>query len=243
MTFHHIRWGNIASLSGPGGGGGGSSLTITNTDHDFQNVVGQSTYTFTSKSIGTSDPTRIIAVGIVCTWNTGGVSSVTIGGNAATHATGANFTNSGGSSTCLSDIYYIADSSVNTTETIVVNFSAVQYNCGIVVYSVTGSGASFASAGGTGMGNSGSLTSTSVGPITVPSTGGAISILYLVTNNTTSGTITCPQLTTIDQTGIALVANADYGMWGSTLTAGSTTFNYGWTPSRGGVVSVIAFNG
>lgn len=108
------------------------ALSVSYTDTDSVNSA-LSTYTFTSKSIGTADPKRTVFVGIVEVGapNTA-PSSATIGGiSAAAVVTAQNGT--GGLATI-----WAAAAPTGTTATIVVNFPGVTNRCGIVVWSVYG---------------------------------------------------------------------------------------------------------
>lgn len=107
-----------------------TKVGISNTDNDI-NTGANTTYTFTSKSVGAANGTREV---YVCIWLFSGVSatvsSVTIGGVGATSVTSSFAASNVG---CL---IYKAPLASGTTATVVVNFSTTIAACAISVYRV-----------------------------------------------------------------------------------------------------------
>lgn len=218
----------------PAAGGGGTPFSIT---YISQNSIttGGGSYVFTSQAIGTADATRIVAVCIAqFITNTITVTSVDIGGIAATQATGAA---SGAAGSSLTDIWYAAVPT-GTTATITVNLSASQARLGILVYSVIGTGAAFsAAANANAAGANGTSLSASV---TVPAGGGTIGVVGI--HSSAPGAIT-PSNLTLDSNGSAGVVFGNSAMSSGldTSHSGSTSFGFSWTTSIDAAFSVVTF--
>jgi hypothetical protein len=216
-------------LLGVGGGSAGTPFSITYvSDNSF---VGSSPVTFTSQAIGTADPTRIVVVTIGTITSGGGlVTSVTIGGSTANHATGASTNNgTGGSGT---DIYYLAVPS-GTTATIVVTGTSFS-RCVIGVYSVVGTGSAFSTANAA---NNAAITSLPV-TVTVPAGGGAIGVL--TPHSSSAGPLTITNMT-MDINNL-VVGGSTYGFGNTTSAPGSTTFTGNWAGSTDAAISVATFS-
>lgn len=96
-----------------------------------------SSYTFSAVGIGTasSDRTVIVAAFSRNSGNTASISSVTVGGSAATERASANYNISGGSSVCG---LYTIPYPTGTTADIVVNLPSSYARAGVAVYAVYG---------------------------------------------------------------------------------------------------------
>lgn len=126
-------------LAAAAGNWPGSAATISNTDHAVD-ASDLTTYTFTSKSLGTAQAGRKIIV--VVGGLSGGsitISSVTVAGNSATAVVNPS------SSTGPAGIFII-DDSTNATGNIVVTFSGGSARCGIGVFAAYGLNSSTATA-------------------------------------------------------------------------------------------------
>lgn len=114
------------------GGASSSDAFITS----VEDATNSATYTFTSHAAGTANASRIIVVGVVPYIGAGSlsISSVTIGGSAATLATN---TTSGGAqgNSRIAAIYYRAVAAGTTTTTIV-SLSGTANSCGIAVWAL-----------------------------------------------------------------------------------------------------------
>lgn len=195
-------------------------------------VASQSSYTYTAQGIGTADPTRIVAVAISYNAGSGAnaVSGVTIGGNAAT-SSGAATTSTVGAAT---DIYYLAVPT-GTTANIVVSFSVNPSRIAISVYSVIGTGASFSTAASA---QNGSSVSTLTQSGTIPTGGGAISVITIHTS--TPGTVTPTNLTT--DTNLTFGSSTTVAGH-NTASSGATTMGFSWAGSAtDAALSIVTFN-
>jgi hypothetical protein len=191
-------------------------------------------FTFTSMNIGTADPTRIVGVAIFGNSTGVSVSSVTVGGNSATQATGATGNTAVGASV---DFWYCPLAS-GTSGNIVVTWGASQARCGIVVYSITGTGAAFGTAVSATISSGTTINATR----SVPTGGGAIALASL--HGGTIGSVTNGgNITTIDQNGVQIAATANLMAAGhNTSASGSTTFTFNWTTSADVAMSVVTFS-
>lgn len=109
------------------------------------------TYTFTSKDIGTAATGRRIIVGVIGSGAASRtISSVTVGGNAAT---AINFVEGSVTGAFLQSAIYIIQVDAGTTATVVVTFSAGSNRCGIGVWAAYGLQSSSATATGTSVAN------------------------------------------------------------------------------------------
>lgn len=163
----------------PSGAAQPFSLTATDTGVDLNLLT---TYTFSSKSFGAADPTRVIAV-IILSRNSGGtqtVSSAFIGGVEATKAVGL----LGGSNAMVGEIWYAAVPS-GTTGTVSITFAGANQRCAIQLYSVI----SPSSAAPTVTASSLANPATS-GAITIPTGGAAIGGNYVVSGGPGTPTAT-----------------------------------------------------
>lgn len=197
------------------------------------NTSAASSYTFTSQSIGTADSTRIVAVGMYYTTPSTSVtvSSVTIGGSAATQATSAAAGNTTGAS--FSDIWYLAVPA-GTTATIVINLSGNAARCGIYVYAIKGTGTAFSQANGTAT----VLNSTSsTVSVTTPTGGGAIGVVNvhngeasITGSNLSSDGLQTPTGTTSAQGG------------NNTSLSGTQSYGFTWPSTGLSALSVASFS-
>lgn len=218
---------SIAPYYKAAGGSTPFGITFVGTNNS---VVAGTSFTFTSQGIGTADATRVVAVGIAHGINALTVTSVTIGGNAATQATGAAVNSGAGAST---DIWYLAVPS-GTTADIVVNISASQTRCAIDVYRVVGT--SGFSAGSNGFSTTGVLTLSATAA--VPAGGGAIAILNVHASGA-AGLITNGGNLTIDQNGVAF-GNSTIGAGSNITASGSTAFTFNWTVANNDAAMSVA---
>jgi hypothetical protein len=162
-----------------------SGATISFQAFATENVGGASG-TFAATALGAAAANRVIVVIAIARDASGlnTLSSVTVGGNAATQVSSAaaSSINSG-----ATDIWYYADAgALGTSTTIVTNWSLVNTRSGIYVYRLTTSTPT-PSAGN----NASGLSVTSLGPtsITVPASGvGVAGLFSLATGNTQSFT-------------------------------------------------------
>jgi hypothetical protein len=180
------------------------------------------TWTFTSQAIGAASATRIIVIGIAAQAGTGiTVSSVTVGGNSATKATGAGLTNA--SNGAAGDIWYYADAgALGTAATILVNWSASITRTAIAVYNVTGTGSVFSTGASNG---STSSVSTLTQSATIPSGGGAIAVATLHT--ATGGTVTTTNLTSDISNGLVFGTSTILAGHNAS-SSGSTSMGFSW---------------
>ena len=108
--------------------------TVSLTDHAVDGTA-QTTYTFSSKSIGTAANGRLIVVGagsINATANRT-ISSLTIGGTSAAQV---KFQSTSGGGGFIDVGLYILRVDIGTTASVVVNWSATQSRCGIGVWAI-----------------------------------------------------------------------------------------------------------
>ena len=211
---------------------GGTPFSLTHIT-DVSNNSSLQNYSFATTSVGTADPTRIVAVGI--SWiGTQTISSVTIGGNTASHATNASGVAGGGNTN--TDIYYLAVPT-GTTATIAVNLSATGALRMVVnVYSVIGTGAAFSTGANTDAAAT-SLTFATAATATIPSGGGAIVIVSA--HSASAGPFTATNFT-LDTSNL-VVGGSTYGCGHNTSGSGSTAFNAVWLASTDAALSVATF--
>lgn len=213
---------------------GGTPFSLTWVSPIGTNTTPGTSFTFTSQNIGAADATRIIAVGIGHGGTAGiTVSSVTVGGNAATQATSAAGINPNGA---LTDIWYYADSgALGTSANIVVNLSGSQGRCAIAVYRAVGTGVAFSSA------NNAVATSGTTQSVTasIPAGGGAMAIVNVHTAGA-AGTVTNGGNLTIDSNGVAY-GGTTIGAGNNIAASGSTAFTFNWTTSLDNAMSVATF--
>jgi len=113
---------------------GGTSLTDSFVG-SFESTLNASTYTFTNADIGNANASRVVAVGVVIyDTSANGLTSVTIGGNAATKAIDTSTAGDVGTGR-VAGIYYLVVAA-GTTATIVVNTSAAAQSCGVAVWAL-----------------------------------------------------------------------------------------------------------
>lgn len=210
------------------GGGGGTPFSITHTA-DAGSATPATSFTFTAQPIGTADATRIVAVcvshGITAA---NPVTSLTIGGSAATLATGSQISSAGDAT----EIWYLAVPA-GTTANIVVNFAASENRCSVHIYSVVGTGAAFSVAGGTA--NTSGVSSNST-TIVVPAGGGVIAV-QLIHNSSQTGS---GSNLTIDTAGFVNGSSAT-ACGHDTTHSGSTAFGFTWALAADGAMSIAAF--
>lgn len=109
------------------------------------------TYTFTSKDIGTAATGRRIIVGVIGSGAASRtISSVTVGGNAAT---AINFVEGSGTGAFLQSAIYIIQVDAGTTATVVVTFSAGNNRCSVGIWAAYDLQSSTATATGTSVAN------------------------------------------------------------------------------------------
>lgn len=120
----------VTQLVGFGAAEAGSAATITKTDNAVDGST-TTTYTFTSRAIGTAATGRRVIVGVSSgAGSSATISSVTIGGNAASQVVFLDGTVSASTISAL----YILQVDAGTTATIVVTFSGSRTSCGIGVW-------------------------------------------------------------------------------------------------------------
>lgn len=114
-----------------GGGGGGTVPTVSFTDSDVD-ATNKTTYTFTSKAIGTADASRYVCVVAVnvASVNQRRLSSMTIGGSAATLITRPSAGEKRATGIACRTV------TTGTTATIVVTLTGQAEGCYILVYSL-----------------------------------------------------------------------------------------------------------
>ncbi len=136
---------------------GTSAATITKTDNAVDGSA-TTTYTFTNKAIGTAATGRRIIVGVSSgAGSSATISSLTIGGNAATQVA---FLDGTVSLSMISAIY-ILQVDTGTTATIVVTFSGSRSSCGVGVWAAYDLQSSTATFTGTSSGSPPSVGSVS----------------------------------------------------------------------------------
>lgn len=142
------------------------------------NFVGTGTsHTFTGVNIGTASATRVVLVAAFCAGGATTVSSLTIGGNAASLITGTNLSSSG----VGSSVYALVVASGATAD-IEVTWNTSVTSMGIIVYALDGvNSTESAKNSGAGFGASRSNT------LTIPSAGFAITF-SLLQNAASAGT-------------------------------------------------------
>jgi hypothetical protein len=114
-----------------GFGAGGVDATVTHTDNDRQDTP-LTTYTFTGKSLGTAATGRRIIVGVTALNSASRtISSLTVGGHAATQVA---FVEASGGGGFVPVGLYVIQVDTGTTANIVVTFSAGATRCGIGVF-------------------------------------------------------------------------------------------------------------
>jgi hypothetical protein len=191
-------------------------------------------FSYASQNIGTADPTRIITVGISCAGTSGiTFSGVTVGGNAASHVSGALESETSGTYT---DFWTYADGgALGTSATIVITTSASMSRCAIAVYRVVGTGASVSA----GAGNSATSGATSLSAtISIPSGGGVASVLTMHTTNASGiagSNLTLDGTATVYSTTIIQAGH-------NTTSSGSTSAGFTWSTATDATMSVVAFN-
>lgn len=226
-----------AQLSGglmfPGPGApaaaGGTPFSITEIGTASTTTGSTTTLTFASQNIGTPDPTRIVVVTIGHGPNTTTVSGVTIGGVAASQATGASVSSTGGTN---SDIWYLAVPT-GATATIAVTTLATESRMVIGVYNVIGTGSGFSTANNSFVSTGGTSLSTTV---TVPAGGGAI--VNMITHNT--GITITPTNYTADVAGL-VVGSSTTQLGHDTSHSGSTAYGTSWGVGTDAAMSVATF--
>lgn len=197
-------------------------------------VGGTTTCNYTI-SIGTPDPTRIVAVPIWIRPNGTNpvVNSVTINGVSATQAINAyKSVNSGG---LVVDGWYAPVPLGSGSVTVTVVSSLAITRMGIVSYSIIGTSSAFSAA------NAGGTTSalTTNIPVTVPTGGGSVGVAV------TDGTPTAASFTNLTQDFSGPIAGNQWPESGhDTSHSGSTTFTATWTGGSNGnvIISVMAFS-
>lgn len=198
------------------------------------NITAGATATYTSASIGTADPTRIVVIAIASGITAGNaVTGVTLAGSACTHATSTN-NGSGAGASC--DIWYIAVPT-GTSANIVITWAGSETRSAIAVYTVIGSVGGF-SVGSSS--NSATGVTTLSSTATIPAGGCAISVLSIHAS-ATAGTITNGANIPIDNTGTAF-GNSCIGAGHNTSGSGSTTFTYNWTTAADCSMAVATFS-
>lgn len=199
------------------------------------NSAAQTTYTFSSQSIGTAAANRYVVVGITAYTlsSSTSISSVTIGGVSATQLAQAY---SGGVNEDLSALY-IAAVPTGTTADVVITFSTAPYRCGIGVYRVIDLLSSTPT-------NTYTASSTS-NPLSVSadiSAGGVAIAVAGMVNSGAAGTYTWAGLTerydaTVGFAATHSGASADFASAQTGLTISST---YSQTPTDNGALAVAA---
>ena len=206
-------------LGAPSSGGTSFAIAfgaVTSTTTSVANV-----FTFAGQAIGTSDATRIVAVGIMqntCT-TACGITAVTVNGVSATQATGAFHTSA---QTKAADIWYApCGTACGTTTTITVTTTNATVRLNIITWSVVGTSDAFSSAGGSASVGGPSATAT----LTVPAGGGTIG--FAVQAGGTGSSLT--NLNTSDtNAGSCCGANWVAGAH-DTASSGSTVFTITFT--------------
>lgn len=107
----------------------------------LESSAGSSTVTFTAASIGTASSDRLVIVSVgaskaIGAWSANPITSLTIGGNAATLAGNQKLTG-GVQGSAVAAIYCLTVPS-GTSADIVVNLAASYIGCGVVIWSSTG---------------------------------------------------------------------------------------------------------
>jgi hypothetical protein len=148
-----------------------------------ESTLNASTYTFSTHDIGTANASRVVVVG-VCVYDsssTNGISSVTIGGSAATEI--VNTTSGGDLGTCLVTGLYRRSVAAGTTADIVVNTSNAAQSCGIAVWALYPSSATPTGSDSSALTNVGSITAS---PLSITSGGTLVAVSFH--NNSTNVT-------------------------------------------------------
>lgn len=224
-------FGRLGALLKKASSGGSVAFNLSFTDSGSQ-VASLTSFTFAARAIGAADATRIVAVGIGIQATIGNttITGVTIGGVAATQATGAYQTEVTGGQT--TDIWYAAVPS-GTTADVVVNTAAQLSRCAVFVYRAIGTGVGFSVANGHA--DSGNVNSEAAA-VTVPAGGGVIGVA--AAHNATE-TITGTNLT-IDAAAL-VVGGSTYGAGHDASHSGSTTFTFSWGTATSAAASIAAF--
>lgn len=226
--------GGVGGFPGPGNfAASTSSINATLIGTNF-NLTNQTTYTFTNEPIGTASSTRVIAL-LIGGVGAPTVTGVTIGGNAATHATGTNQSVAGGNS--FTDIYYLAVPT-GTTATIAVTMSG----SGLLriyfgVYSVVGSATTAFSAGGGATLASGT---TFASPITLTMPAGSLALGIAANHASASNPISATNLT-LDVNNLTGGGNSTLAFGKNGTGSGSVGFNFSWTGATDAAGSVVVF--
>ena len=178
MLNHNL----LRAISGGGGGGGGVfSCTFTESDVDTSNT---DVYTFSGKDFGDAATDRYIVVTTGAPASAQTLSSVTIGGVAATIVVQDDDDASAGIA--------IAAVPTGTTGDIVVTWSGSMFSCGIGVYRLTGLQSATASATASDV----TITSDAVeASLEIPAGGCGIGYVYWLSSGTATRTASWTNLT------------------------------------------------
>jgi hypothetical protein len=206
----HGGWSRAAVTTSP--------VVISFTD-SANDSSGTNPLTFTAKSLGTSDPTRRIIIGIA--GRSGSVinpiTSVTVDGISASQvATSGSVSNTNVSALWMADL----SSDSNTTGNIVVTFPNAPARFGIAVWRMVNP-------------NTGSVvtatdtqasSTTSSATLTIPAGGAAVGIGFIQDGETTSSIAGL----TGDVDAILAASNGYVGAHANSMTGGSTTLTFTW---------------
>jgi hypothetical protein len=212
------------------------------TTQSCSTVGSATTCTFTAQNIGSVDPTRIVAVGLIVrpSGTIPTVTSIGLSGGATaslSEATGA-YTVNASSDSFVSDIWYapVASGTSATITVVLGNTSPGITRVSIATWSVTGTGAAFSAANG---GTSVSSTSVSTS-VAVPSGGGSV-IVSSLDNTPTAGS---PTNYSADFNDPAAGGSTNWILVGhDTSHSGSTTYTSTVTGSPGfAIMSAAAFS-
>lgn len=190
--------------------------------------------TFAAQNIGTADATRLVVVGIFlknCTTNCN-ISGVTVNGVSAAAAAGAH---QDAVESVTTDIYWVAcGTSCGTTTNIVVTTTNVVARASIIIYSVTGTGATINPSSCCGGSNSASSLTASA-TLTPPSGGGTIGLGALSAGAGASFTNLTSDLSSGACCGANWVAAGH-----NTSASGSTTYTITFTSSASTIAGSFA---
>ncbi len=191
-----------------------------------ENTAGASSYSFTSQPIGAAQADRYVIVGIGWANLGPSITSVTIGGVAATQV--ALNANANGSSAL-----YIALVPTGTTATIAINFSSTTLlHCGIAIWSATG----LTSTTPVSFGNSSASATPSVALTTVEG-GFAIAYAHVGSNVNYSNTTVSWSGVVADFPGNVITNNRPHGAGHVSTTAAGVTPQSTFVGGNGSLVA------
>lgn len=220
------------------GAGKGAPTTVTpfaisqTNGTSAQDTTSQTTYTFTSQSIGAADASRVVAAVVVSrqAGTVGDISSVTIGGVSATQV--KTCYNTAANTSVLA--IWVAAVPTGTTATVSVVFPSAMLRAMVSLYRIVGSNGSVPSGAAIDC-----LYNTSVGSVaatvTVPSGGGSV----IGSMNTNTATVTPTNYTEDIDTAISTTA-VETG--NDTSHSGSTTYTATFSTSASGGIVAAAWS-